>query len=95
MYPKYNKLISHMYNDWNITKRLQYNSIILGKKIFSVNFGGWYGYVKDMEDIDDFIVARPNGREFVVNIHDIRQLEDDVQENKKDKIKDEFSLDLY
>ena len=91
---KSEQLESKMPDDWNVARRIQYNKRLIGRKIYALNYSGWYGIVKDLIDVDDFIVARPSGKEFVVNIHDIRQLEEDIVEEVKKETVDEFSLKL-
>lgn len=91
--------LDRLSNNYKIThdevKRLTYNAKMIGKKVFSLTFGGWYGIVKDMGySVDEFIVERPNGKCFPVSIHDVRVLDYNIQENEPLNKKDSLFFDF-
>lgn len=58
-------------------RRFFYNRKMIGQKVFSMSYGGWFGKVIDFGyNIDDFIVERPSGKSFIVSIFDLRSPED-------------------
>jgi hypothetical protein len=86
------RLEAGQYLSPEMARRLSFNKKLIGKKVFCINYGGWYGQVKDMgSNIDEFLVERPNGKVFPVDIHDIRQI-DDIMDNSIKQVKDIFDL---
>jgi hypothetical protein len=70
-------------------ERLFFNSKMIGKKVFCITFGGWYGVVKDMGyTVDEFMVERPTGKCFPVSIYDVRLLDYNIQEEDSLVVKD-------
>jgi hypothetical protein len=86
------RLEANQHQSMESARRLFYNKRLIGKKVFCINYGGWYGHVKDMgAHVDEFMVERPNGKVFSVDINDIRQIED-IMDNSTKHTKDIFDL---
>ena len=93
-FPNLERLANYYKITHDDVKRLTYNSKMIGKKVFSLTFGGWYGIVMDMGyTVDEFIVERPNGRCFPVSIYDVRVLDYNTQESEP-AVKSNDNLDI-